>query len=78
MKLKNGAELIDKSDWIGVALAKFREQFVTWDIDDEGNCFSGNYFEDLKPALDDYIRRLTIRANLMEIVETLPRPNGNV
>jgi len=78
MKLKNGGELLDKSDWIGVALAKFRGQYVTWDIDKEGECFSGNYFDDLQDALDNYLTRLITRAHLMGISETLPRPNSDV
>lgn len=64
--LKNGATVI-KGNIGGVVLASFRDQFVTWVTDTEGNAHWGHYFKDnLRKALDDFEARL---------VSNPPRPD---
>jgi hypothetical protein len=66
MRLKNGAALISKSkimDGGYVILAQKRisgdqMEYITWIADDDLNCYSGNYFLDLKEATMDYKKRV--------------------
>jgi len=61
-RLKNGAKLLawkeerdsvvvlalwDRGDW----------EFVTWNLDTDGNCTSGHYYTDLLSAVEDFKTR---------------------
>ena len=54
--LKNGATVITEKH--NVVLADFNGQFVTWNIDSEGNCYWGHYFgDDFDAASKDFAER---------------------
>ena len=62
MVLKNGATVLELDNTSGVVLAHWprngRTEYVTWAVDNEGNCYWGHYFHTEAEARDDYLERL--------------------
>ena len=60
LNLKNGAEIINMDSIAGIVLAKFRGfEYVTWNVDADGNAYWGHYFnDDLNAARIDYADRV--------------------
>ena len=54
--LANGAEVLEQKG--DVVLAKFRDEYVTWKIDDSGNAYWGHYHgKDLVKAANEFAER---------------------
>jgi len=54
--LKNGALVIERSGRVVLAQWKGSE-FVTWNIDSDGNAYWGHYFKDITSAAEDFLIR---------------------
>ena len=58
MNLNNGAQVLAHTADNSVVLAHFRNEYVTWCVDPDGNAYWGHYFDqDIIAATDDFIER---------------------
>jgi hypothetical protein len=58
--LKNGSTLLawkDVCGYVVVLALNEKNEYVTWDLDADGNTTSGHYFGDLLNAVEDYKTR---------------------
>lgn len=60
-RLKNGAKVHDYY-WTDrderVVLCSWKDEFVTWRVDKEGNAYLGHYFETYRAAMMDFFERI--------------------
>ena len=60
-KPKNGAQLLGFMETYdsahAVVLCKYGQEYVTWVMDGEGNCFWGNYHTEYLGARQNFIER---------------------
>ena len=56
--LKNGAQVIQHDGTMTIVLCIFRDELVTWNIDQDGNAYWGHYFkDDIESAVADFKAR---------------------
>lgn len=59
--LKNGATVIAFDDKTKVVLAGSVagrvNEYITWSIDEDGNCYHGHYFASIQEAVKDFTDR---------------------
>lgn len=58
-KLKNGASVIDRDGSVVLAKTTGHLPYVTWRINEDGDCFWGNYFASLSAADADFRDRVS-------------------
>jgi hypothetical protein len=56
--LNNGAEVLEKHPETETILARFRDEFVTWKYNSDGEVYWGHYFKSIIPAVYDYQKRI--------------------
>lgn len=71
MKLKNGADILQDltTPNYRLVLAKWTgaHQYVTWRVDDDGNCYWGHYFDNEHRARADLYQRAMALNNMLLI-----------
>lgn len=58
-QLKNGAYVLESKATVDgeIVLAKWKNEYVTWMIDKEGDAHWGHYISDLPSACEDFSNR---------------------
>ncbi len=63
-KLENGATVVHCT--VEHVLAHWRDEWVTWAIDNKGNTFWGHYFDDFFAAARDHKERANISMKILD------------